>query len=84
VTKGVLTFMIFRWIPSHSWEFLDFNNFSSSVVYFSFMFEQGSLEFLWRQWMALLQFDEVLSFLMLLVILSAIVKNLLKEFAIDC
>ena len=65
VTKGVLTFRIFIGIPSHAWEFLDFSDLiifsiSLGVVYFSFMFEQGSLEFLWRHWMGLLQFDEVL------------------------
>jgi len=80
VTKGVLTFRIFIGIPSFPWRFLEFSDLiifpiSLGVVYFSFVFELGSLKFLWRQWMGLLQFDEVLSFLMLLVILSATVKK---------
>jgi hypothetical protein len=40
------------------------------------MFEQGSLKFVQRQGMGLLQFNEVLSFLMLLAILSATVNTL--------
>ena len=51
VIKGVLTVKIFIGIPSYPWEFLDFGDLiifsiSFSVVYFSFMFEQGSLKFL--------------------------------------
>ena len=50
VIKGVLTVKIFIGIPSYPWEFLDFGDLiifsiSFSVVYFSFMFEQGSLKF---------------------------------------
>jgi hypothetical protein len=72
VIKGVLTFKIFIGILSHAWEFLDFSDFitfsiSLVVVYFSFMFEQGSLKFLGRQHMASLEFNKVLSFLILLV-----------------
>ena len=49
--KGVLTFRIFIGIPSYPWEFLDFSDlriFSISLdaVYFSFIFEHGSLKFL--------------------------------------
>ena len=80
VMKDVLTFRIFIGIPSYPWEFLDFSDLiifyiSLGVVYFSFMFEQVSLKFLWKQCMGLLQFNNVLSFLMLLVILSATVKK---------
>ena len=88
--KDVLTFVILIGISSYSWELLDFSyliNFSIplGVVYFSSMFEQGSLKFLWRQCVGLLQVNEVLLFLMLLVILSAPVKKwLMREFAIDC
>ena len=80
VIKGVLTFGILIGIPSYAWEFLDFRdmiNFSLSlgVVYFHSMFGKGSLKFLWRQCMRLLQINEVLSFLKLLVILSVTVKK---------
>ena len=79
VLKGVLTFRIFVGIPSYPWEFMDFSGFiifsiTLGVVYFSFMFEQESLKFLWRQCTGLLQFNAFLSFLKLLVILSATVK----------
>jgi hypothetical protein len=51
VMNGVLTFKIFIEIPSYPREFLDFSELiifyiSSSVVYFSFVYEQGSLKIL--------------------------------------
>jgi hypothetical protein len=50
VMKGVLTFRIFIEILSNPWEFLDFSDLiifsvSLGIIYFSFMFEQGSLKF---------------------------------------
>jgi hypothetical protein len=50
VMKGVLSFRILVGIPPYPWKFLDFIDsiiFSVSlgVVYFIFMFEQGSLNF---------------------------------------
>ena len=79
VMKGVLTFRILIGIPSYPWEFLDFSDliifsFSLDVVYFSFTFVEGSLKYLLRQCMGYLQLNEVLSFFMSLVILSATVK----------
>jgi len=52
---------------------------SLAVAYFSFIFDQATLKFLWRECMGLLQFHEVLSILML----PTVKKWLLKEFAID-
>ena len=80
VMKSVLTFRIFVGIASYPWQFLDFSDLiifsiSFGLVYFILMFEQGSLKFLWRQRIGLLRFNEILSFLMLLVILSATVKK---------
>jgi len=51
VMNGVLTFRILIGIPSYPWEFLDFSDliiflFSLDVVYFSFIFVEGSLKFL--------------------------------------
>ena len=87
--RGVLTFRILIVIPSYPRVFLNFSDviiFSISLgfVYFSFIFEQGSLKFLGRQCVCvcveLLQLNEVLSYFMLIIILLVRVKNyLLKE-----
>jgi len=54
VMKGVLTFRIHIGIPSYPRVFLNFSDLiifsiSLGVVYFSLIFEQGSLNFLCRQ-----------------------------------
>ena len=58
-------------------DFSDLIIFSISlgVVCFSFMFEKESLKFVCKQCMGLLQFNEVLSFVMLLVFCQLLLKR---------